>query len=281
MGKTEDLARLLEKVASIKATARKSNIPLVKFSPGFERKPDTDYSLAMISKVFPGHWNGEASSGQTGWISLWANLLAKWDMTEEAGSVLNDQAGNNNGTITNCTFLESMLYFPGSNSFVFVSDSATFSGNLNTFSWTMRIKPSTIGNKGLVYYVLNVSNRWRLFIGSDGSLRGRVTVGGVHTYGITPAGVIVAGNWHHIAWTWTNTPAAAMQIYVDGISQTLTSAILVMGGIVGLHVGAYEGTADFYDGYMDDLGFYNVVLAQAEITKQVQGNYWYSPGVLM
>jgi hypothetical protein len=92
-----------------------------------------------------------------------------------------------------------------------------------------------------------------------------------------------AGAWHHIAFTYDGSNnSSGAKIYVDGVSQTLTTS---SGGCTGCFTSTMTNTNDlflgiditansfdYFHGSMDDVRIYNRALGAAEITALYNGS---------
>ena len=132
-----------------------------------------------------------------------------------------------------------------------------FSKNLNTSPYT-----------GLIAYQLSTGSLTFDLISTSGStVRCRVE---------TATGV-VSGNWQHLVFSWDGTDANGMEIYTDGVKQSLTvlnnnlgttaftcSAPFTVGG-------RNLSSSSVFTGQMDDIRFYSKVLDAAEVSHLSQG----------
>ncbi|MES2657415.1 MAG: LamG-like jellyroll fold domain-containing protein [Verrucomicrobiota bacterium] len=75
------------------------------------------------------------------------------------------------------------------------------------------------------------------------------------------------GNWHHVVATRDNT-TGALKIYIDGVLNASGSgATGARSAPNSMRVGSIGGTTGFYNGSLDEVRLYNMVLGPAEISK--------------
>lgn len=161
------------------------------------------------------------------------------------------------------------------NATVDFANSAAFSGSLwikstSTAVQTYFQKTSAgTGNNG---YVFEIDGSQRLLF----THRGVSAADSIQLRTATIAS-LAGGSWKHIAWTKaTGLLASGVKIYVDGVSQALTT---VQNGLTGstnnalpLNVGANFTGAGRFIGNMDEASLWNVELTGAEITEIYNSN---------
>ena len=108
--------------------------------------------------------------------------------------------------------------------------------------------------------ILKKTNAWALQRQNDQQVAAFVTW---PNYLPTAAPLDADGDWHHVAATYDG---VSQKIYLDG---TLSVAAANAGAIAvntnHLFIGAADGTARFFDGWLDDLRIYGRALTAAEI----------------
>ncbi len=80
---------------------------------------------------------------------------------------------------------------------------------------------------------------------------------------LTSAATYNDSNWHHVVYTKNLTVS---KLYMDGqdVTPTVTDQTLVAGG--GLRVGALTNAAEFYDGSIAEVAYYDGVLSPSQVT---------------
>ncbi|MEO5916349.1 MAG: LamG-like jellyroll fold domain-containing protein [Luteolibacter sp.] len=93
------------------------------------------------------------------------------------------------------------------------------------------------------------------------------------------------GNWHHVVATRDNA-TGALKIYIDGVlNASGTGATGARSAPNSIHIGSVGGTVGFYNGSLDEVRIYNMVLGQAEISKLANvgstlvGNYQFENNI--
>jgi hypothetical protein len=111
--------------------------------------------------------------------------------------------------------------------------------------------------------------RWVMRINSSGVLN--VQVGGGTISGTT---VITDGIWHHVAAVLENdgTPNLdEVKLYVDGTEEAVPGTSVAINTIYStvVKIGVYGSTANYFNGWLDDVRIYNQALSEAEIDELV------------
>jgi len=160
-----------------------------------------------------------------------------------------------------------MLSFDG------VDDSVTIAsdgyGIFNTPSYTIEcmVNVSNLTNYVVLWsydYTSHIPPYYaqHLRVNSDGSVFFGFNIAGTYTKLATPTGIIAAGQWYHIASTFTD---SSQKIYVDGVEQATGANT---GSITYYNQEVWLGRANY--GYtkactISDIRFWNVARTQAEI----------------
>ncbi len=227
-----------------------------------------------------------SSSGTSGNSSLATNLVGLWRLNEASWSGYNvvDATGtSSNGTaVSSATTVATGKFgragsFDGTN-FLYVGNGNLVTGSTITLSaWVYQTKQTTsydpviAKNDGqsnanayaLVLHSAAGNGDVILRISSDGSNYTQVN---------TPAGLVPASTWTHIAATYN---AGTYRIYVNGVSQSLTFAntsTVVTGPINNNFTAIYIAAAQYinnafqyYPGLIDDVGMWSRDLNANEI----------------
>ena len=214
-------------------------------------------------------------------------LIAHWTFDETNGAVAADSTGNgHNGTVANGAWttgrVSGALQFNGTNSVVSVPDSAALSP-VNALTVTLWARPAQITDGVLAAKWLDGSNEsWLFRIRPDGTLRVNIVPSlnaSSWPYGATAA-LMTVGAWHHVAMVYDGAqPANAckLQIYVDGIPQTL---VFPAGNIpAALTVGTAPATFGLgptglrpFSGVLDDVRYYARALPARAIQALAAGS---------
>lgn len=101
----------------------------------------------------------------------------------------------------------------------------------------------------------------------------------VNTYSSNTLEVLTAsdtgysnGSWHHIVATYdgSSTPGG-VHIYVDGVDKALSTAVNTLSATtvnsISVYLGSRNGTAQKYDGQLDDARIYNYALTSSQVQK--------------
>jgi len=217
-----------------------------------------------------------------------SGIVAWWPAEGNALDII----GANNGTLVNGTSFTNgevgeAFYFNGINNFVLVNASPSLmTGLQNGFTFESWINPATVTStvelfeyeRALATY--NGSDVGILFAihnqmpdGSPGSClyANLVDTNNAHVLA-SPANILAAGIWQHVALTYDRASGAAA-IYINGVAVTQTNlgVFTPITGFTNLLLGArttYGSIANppnAYAGSMDEASFYNRALSSNEI----------------
>lgn len=195
-------------------------------------------------------------------------LIGWWPFNGNA----NDESGNglngefNNGDFTLSPF-DSCASFNGSNLLI-IPNSPNF--NTDTFTFSIRVKlNSHLGHNEIQFGI--PGNSLRFSVGWDPNIFYLFPMTCSGGYGVGqnyPATPINTSNWYHMVFV---NNGINTQYYLDGLfmgqSDMLTplecwnpSMNLYLGGDIG------GGAIEYFNGYMDEFGFWNRTLTQQEIS---------------
>ncbi|MRR30291.1 hypothetical protein EG834_08205, partial [bacterium] len=78
---------------------------------------------------------------------------------------------------------------------------------------------------------------------------------------------VVDGNWHHVAMTWKKSTANGFATYLDGelVEQRNSSSTSIPNIGSQVFFGAWNGTAEFAKGQLDEIAIWHKALTRAEI----------------
>jgi hypothetical protein len=203
----------------------------------------------------------------------------------------NDSVGSNNGT------LHGVTYAPGR-----VGQAFSFDGSVEQYvSVPHSSSLNILGNHSIAFWVklnalpaagkgFHVVSKWtngyeykRVSIDSDGKisyfLYGTTTTlfGSTPSPGITSAAALQSGVWSHVVATYDG---ASMKIYINGVQDANTAEVHndVGDGVGALYLGYDPATASYmpggeayFNGQLDEVGWYDRTLSQAEVTSLNDG----------
>jgi RHS repeat-associated protein len=253
-------------------------------TPGLPNLPETTYTYNRFQQVTAatervgtitrttattydsaGRKTGESVSTTGGT----RGLVGGYGLEEGSGSSVADGSGSgNNGTITGASWTTSghdgkALSFDGVDDRVRVPHAASLAqaGAVTLESW---VNPSAFPGSGLPATLIRKDDQYQLLINSVGAVKFRIwkNPGGQQELA-SPNGVVPVGQWHHVAATWDG---ATFKIYVDGVERA--SAALTgtpETSTDALYLGASYGSADWFNGRLDEVRVYNRALTPAEI----------------
>ena len=187
-----------------------------------------------------------------------------WALNEGAGSSLNDSSGNYisgaayNGPSWVAGHSGYALNFNGSNQYALINDNALLdvTDHFTLSAW--------------IYADAASSTAQHTVIGKSSDFRFGYS-GGISSFGLYSAtgigrwvcAAVSKGAWHHVAATYNG---CRVRLYVDG---SLASESEVNPGSVGtanrIYIGSYSGTTYPFQGIIDEVRIYDVVLSKAEI----------------
>ena len=210
-------------------------------------------------------------------VSLW-----------KADNNANDSVGSNNGTLQGGTYApgksgQAFSYDGKEAQYVSVphSPSLDILGNHSIAFW---IKLNELPAAGKGYHVVskwtNGYENKQVSINSDGTvsyfLYGTTTslLGTTQSPGVTSATELHTGVWFHVVATYDG---GSMKIYINGVQDANTAAAFndVGDGAGTLYLGynpdtAFAGGEAYFNGLLDEVGWYNRTLSTDEIGKIVQ-----------
>ena len=187
-----------------------------------------------------------------------------WALNEGTGTALTDSSGNN---ISGVTYNSpswvagqygTALNLNGSNQYALINDNALLdvTDHFTLSAW--------------MYADTDSSTSQHMVIGKSSDFRFGYS-GGVSSFGLyAPTAIgrwvctaVTKGAWHHVAATYNG---SRVRLYVDG---NLANEEVVKPGSVAtdyrVYIGSYSGTTYCFDGTIDDIRIYNVVLSGAAI----------------
>lgn len=221
-------------------------------------------------------------------LDLTDGLVSYWKLDTNS----NDSVASNNGTDTNVSYGTSVAKISGavdtrstSTSKIIIPDSASWdtgTGNFSMACWAYQ----TTGTSAAGVFIgasawTDVPPMKRYHLDMQGT--GNTTIsfgfydGTNQAVAIYNPGASLRDGWHHIVGTRTGGVAS---IYVDGVLRTTasntlgTSANCNLTGLIGLNIGIGNdgaGNWERFQGYIDEVGFWNRALNADEVTMLYNG----------
>jgi hypothetical protein len=184
-------------------------------------------------------------------------LVGFWPFDETEGTVANDRAGGNQGSIMGSPQwrptggrIDGALELDGATSIVANSPVNPADGPLSVLAWIRGGAPGQV----LVSQMSGV--QWLMAEAGTGALMTELSKTGRTGSGLSSKAIITDGNWHRIAFTWDG---ANRRLYVDGVLVAEDAHDALAGGKNSLVFGASprltHGT--FWSGLIDDLRINN------------------------
>lgn len=212
--------------------------------------------------------------------SVDTGLKGYWSFNgkDVSGTTAYDRSGaGNTGTLTGGpTIAEGKLAqglnFDGTDDYVSVADTAAFTQSALTVSFWKK-NTSVASNSSFLTKSSGSNRSWSVqtldagrniqFITSSSSVS-------ESEYGVTPNGVMAVNQWHHVVCVFNgagSTNAERMQIYINGIAQSITFTGTIPATLVNntqaVTIGGKGGVAGFL-GFMDEVRIYNRALSAGE-----------------
>lgn len=203
----------------------------------------------------------------------WADSnIAYWDMQN---TTILDLTGNgfsatNSGAVAVTGKIGDALDFETTESdYAYVADNPSL--NPAIFSVSVWIKEeSVVNDAGIFSKGTAGADILQLAETSGGGLRFHLatTTGG---YDTVDSGVISTGEWHHIVFKWDGEEKT---IWIDGVLNVTdtTGSGNYTGSTAQLRIGRDIGT-NYFDGVIDEIGFWNKNLTKLEIEQLYNGGY--------
>ncbi|MCK5613297.1 hypothetical protein KAR91_66110, partial [Candidatus Pacearchaeota archaeon] len=206
-------------------------------------------------------------------------LIAHWKFDESSGTIAEDNAGDNDGTVYDSTswrdadgYIDGALEFDGVNDHVQIEGFKGVTGT-NSRTITAWVKPTASGAViswgkdafagGFWYIIVNYSS-----YGNPNALH--LSVWGGQAIGETD--LVTDGKWHHIAIVVEDDGSpdcSEVKIYVDGHLETLSYCVAGPINTVedsDVYIGSrIDGSNYRYKGLIDDVRIYDKGLSDAEI----------------
>ncbi len=227
------------------------------------------FVIAIFVFVYPNMI--EAQIVTDGLVSYWT-----FDKADIDGKTVKDVIGNNHGNIVNKVDVangkinQAVLFSGGG--YVEVPDDPSLKPQQFSFQFWVN------SNKkfGATTRFELVDNTGQIVIRNDergefGSNLAFHWSDGGSWYAINPAKVLSDKEWYNVACTHDGSEA---KIYLNGnLENSLKAKFAFSGGEVGISIGAHKwASANFFEGMIDELLFYNKALTKAEVEKNYKAS---------
>lgn len=225
-----------------------------------------------------------AGNGGAGATPTTSGLIGHWKLDDGSGTNANDDAGSNDGTLTNGPTwttgkISGAVQFDGSNDYVSLPNSFPHISD-GTISMWIKSTSDTVGTLLGVHRDATSGIYWLLQAGNGASsffTNELVTIYNLNGSTLEAAYVsanrseLFDGNWHHIVVT----DDTVVRLYIDGVEKTLGNRFGNPGNSLfdywaydSFKIGAeyYSGTSQtHFNGLIDDVRIYNRALSSFEI----------------
>jgi hypothetical protein len=198
--------------------------------------------------------------------------VSYWRLGEKTGTSATDVQGHNPGTYVNSPLLgatslvdsdqlNTATGFNGQSSFMRAgySTSLDLTTNMSLAAW---IKPSSLPAAGQFASVITHPEGYSLQFNGP-QLEFTVIQAGVRKRLKAPVGAIQPGSTYHVVGTFDG---ATQRLYINGalaVSQALTGGASKASS--GIFVGSWDGTAEYFNGVIDDPALYGKTLSATQV----------------
>ena len=209
-----------------------------------------------------------------------SGLIAHWKLDENSGTTAYDNAGLNDGTLTDMDpatdwvagKVGNALEFDGTDDHVLVGDVLDF-GASDDFTISVWVYRDDTGRDDRVLWKKNSTNAsdsgYLLYIDSGNDVRFFIS-DGTDQYFMQSTTDILSPGWHHFVIVWDDDSAAGTKMYIDAADDNAShtgtiSAIDSPSNAVPLTIGAESDLGKFFDGKLDDVRIYDRALTAQEV----------------
>lgn len=173
------------------------------------------------------------------------------------------------------------LDFDGTNDYVNVPDDTLWNTSSITLGSWVKTSATSIGNV-IDRDDTTVKRQFQFRINSAGKVHFIPFFGGNPDVDNVGSTAVNDNTWHHIAATYNHT-TGQLYLYVDGIQDYAeTESAVAIDSETGLelNIGRHQGSAQYFNGAIDDVRFYNRALSSTEITALHQESLQGYPNLL-
>lgn len=218
------------------------------------------------------------------------SLVGYWKLDDQAGPTARDVSANgNDGTVNTGPRWVNSTYANGAG-----TAAVTHSSSYDNAGWMVFGGDSNVSFSVGNYNPISIS-AW-FYITGDGTSNPRIVnlpyfrlyvtlgdlVGAYADWGTTDGNwqsttTFTRNAWHHVVVTYDSTSGGAPTIYLDNATLTLTQLSGPGSGTYGStgtgYIGNSPGLGDDFNGSIDDVRIYNVILSAADVDQLYNGNY--------
>ena len=201
--------------------------------------------------------------------TLTENRVAYWNFNENAGNVLGDSEGDNDGIIYDAVWTEgidgSALYFDGTYDYVDISFGNGF--NLPTYTISTWAKVTDWGNfwDGIISIYNNSENRVDIELWNDGTIHAYIRADNQWQVQLA-SDQIAIGEWNNFTIS-VNTITKTANFYQNGLLKaTANNFDYPVGVLSNFNIGRRDATGNCFNGSIDEIEVYDKALTAEEIS---------------
>jgi chitodextrinase len=266
-------------LGAVVATSTKATVPLL--------VPGTKYTLVVRARDAAGNLSPPSNAIDVD-IPGSPDLVGHWTFDQAAPSATDASGSANAGAISGATSVAGKngmaLDFNGAGQFVSMGNAYVLNQDRHGFSVSLWFKSTATGWRRMVTkgnyanssgYLLQYDSGAIAFgVGSNGTVENTAIAN-------TPGG-FGDGNWHHVVGVVDRTEQS-IRVYVDGVARQVKPSDGFCGTANGtalsiakctylgassnepFTVGSYNGTAEFFQGSLDDIRVYSRAIGAADV----------------
>ncbi len=154
--------------------------------------------------------------------------------------------------------------FDGSSSRISIGTASLGTGSVTVSAWVYSNGPQLNGMFNLLY-----GPGLLIYWGTSGVSESSTFIGfrGYNQMN-APSGSLSSGTWHHIIYVYNGQGLAApanYQIYIDGVSQTVTASGGNIGGSTSTNYIGSDQSSNFFSGLIANVQIYNAALTASQV----------------
>lgn len=204
--------------------------------------------------------------------TLSTSLVSYWELEESSGTRVDSHGSNDltdNNTVTSGTGIQGTaadfedanseyLTDPNTGQYDVTSGSVSVWVKIENFSvgtispgiWSTTLSNAS-ATGGVTLRYSYIDKKVNFYVGNSG---------GGYTESTT---ALTTGTWYHIVATWT---PSAIKVYVNGSNEGTDSTVSTVTAGTTLHIGKDAPNARYFDGLIDEVGFWSKELSSTEVT---------------
>lgn len=192
------------------------------------------------------------------------DYIARWRFDETSGTAAADDTGTYNATFNTApTWAAGQI---GNCAQLNAAKHATFTMNLSASSFSISAWINSIAGSEIIHFSLGSSSAGNKALHCRLQTDGNLVLGFFSDDLITTGGVITAGVWTHVVYTY-NSVSKLQEIWVNAISKaSRTAGADFTGDTSGWLAGWVAGSNEEWNGSIDETRVYDRVLSSTEIT---------------